>query len=135
MFQDAPVLGQGPHGFMLHHRAYLDALQLPAWIRIEDRVTPWAHNLYLELLAEQGVLGLATFAGLVVAGIVTLVRISRSRQADVRLLGAGAGAALVAFLTAAWIELSLIRAWVTIILFTLLGLLATLTRVERESRA
>jgi len=134
MFQDAPVLGQGPHGFMLHHRAYLDALQLPAWLRVDDRVMPWAHNLYLELLAEQGALGLATFLGLVAAGVAALVRILRTRHADVRLLGAGAGAALVAFLTAAGIELSLVRAWVTIILFTLLGLVATITRVEWESR-
>lgn len=135
MFQDAPVLGQGPRGFLLHHRTYLDALQLPAWVHIEDRVTPWAHNLYLELLAEQGVLGLATFLGVAAAGVATLRRISRTRQTDIHLLGAGAGAALVAFLAAAWIELSLIRAWVTIILFTLLGLLATITRIERESRA
>ena len=135
MFQDAPVLGQGPQGFLLHHRAYIDALQLPAWVRIEDRVTPWAHNLYLELLAEQGVLGLATFLGMVGAGVATLGRILRSRQPDVRLLGAGAGAALVAFLAAAPIELSLIRAWVTIVLFTLLGLLTTITRIEQESRA
>ncbi len=135
MFQDAPVLGQGPHGFMLHQRAYLEALQLPGWLRVDDRVIPWAHNLYLELLAEQGALGLATFLGLVAAAAATLVRIQRTRHADVRLLGAGVGAALVAFLTAAAIELSLVRAWVTIILFTLLGLVATITRVEQGSRA
>jgi O-antigen ligase len=134
MFRDAPVLGQGPHGFMLHHRAYLDGLSLPAWVHIEDRVTPWAHNLYLELLAEQGALGLAAFGATVVAAAVTFARIRHARQGDLQLLAAGAAAALVAFLTAAWTELSLIRAWVTIVLFTLLGLLTTLSRVERESR-
>jgi len=135
MFRDAPVLGQGPHGFMLHHRAYLDALALPAWVYVEDRVTPWAHNLYLELLAEQGGLGLAAFGATMAAAVATFARIRRTRQADIQLLAAGAGAALIGFLTAAWTELSFIRAWVTIVLFTLLGLVATLTRVERESRA
>ena len=134
MFRDAPVLGQGPYGFMLHHRAYLDGLSLPAWVHVEDRVTPWAHNLYLELLAEQGALGLAAFGATVAAAAVTFARIRRTPRSDIQLLAAGAGAALAAFLTAAWTELSFIRAWVTIVLFTLLGLLATLTRVERESR-
>ena len=97
-------------------------------------MTPWAHNLYLELLAEQGALGLVTFLGLVAAGVAAVVRILRTRHADVRLLGAGAAAALIAFLTAAEIELRLVRAWVTIILFTLLGLVATITRVEWEIR-
>jgi O-antigen ligase len=119
---------------MLHQCVLLDALSLPACAHRGpgDAVGAWA---YLELLAEQGVLGLGTFVLLAGAGVATLARIIRTRQRDLHLLVAGAGASLVAFLTAALIELSFIRGWVTIILFTLLGLLVTITRVEREGRA
>jgi O-antigen ligase len=135
MFQDAPLLGHGPHGFVLHYRAYLDVLDLPSWVRIDPRVTPWAHNLYLELLAEQGVLGLCSFLTLAAAAIVMLGRAIRSREPDVQRLGAGVGAALIAFLAAGFFELSFLRAWVTIVFFTLFGLLATITRAEREGEA
>jgi len=133
MFRDAPLLGHGPSSFVLHYRAYLDALQLPAWIHVDPRVTPWAHNLYLELLAEQGIVGLAAFLALGAAGLSMVSRITRSPHRDLHAMGAAAGAALIAFLTAASFELSFIRAWVTIILFTLLGLLTTLTRCAREA--
>ena len=135
MFQDAPVLGHGPHGFLLHYRAYLDAMPLPGWIVVDARTTPWPHNLYLELLAEQGAVGLVAFVVLMAVGLSMVVRLLRTRQGDLRQLSAGVGAALVAFLTAAMVELTLIRAWVTIVLFTLFGLLATITRVEHEGRA
>ena len=133
MFRDAPLLGHGPNSFVLHYRAHLDALQLPAWIQVDPRVTPWAHNLYLELLAEQGVVGLVAFLALGAVGLSMVSRITRSPHQDLRCLGAAAGASLIAFLTAASFELSFIRAWVTIMLFTLLGLLTTLTRSARGS--
>jgi O-antigen ligase len=135
MFQDAPVLGHGPHSFVLQYRGYLDAMPLPGWVFVDPRLTPWPHNLILELLSEQGIVGLAAFLVLVGAGITMVVRLLRTRPSDLRQLGAGVGAALVAFLTAAMVELTMLRAWVTIVLFTLFGLLATITRVEHEGRA
>jgi O-antigen ligase len=133
MFRDAPLLGHGPSSYGLQYRAYLDALQLPAWIQVDPRVTPWAHNLYLELLAEQGIVGLVAFLALGAVGVSMIHRITRSPDRALQCLGAAAGAAFIALLTAAAFELSFIRAWVTIMLFTLLGLLTTLTRSARET--
>jgi len=59
-----------------------------------------------------------------------LARAVRSRCDDVRSFGAGA--ALIAFLTAALFELSLVRVWVTIVLFTWIGLLTTISRSEKR---
>lgn len=135
MFHNAPLLGHGPNSYVLHYRAQLDALQLPAWIGADARVTPWAHNLYLELLAEQGFVGLVSFLALAGVGLYMLMRLIKSRQNDIHFLGAGAGAAFIAFLTAAFFELSFLRVWVTIILFTLFGLLTTISRAEKRGRA
>ena len=52
-----------------------------------------------------------------------------------RALAAGVGAALVAFLVAGLFELSFIRVWVTIVLFSLLGLLTALGRAAQRSTA
>lgn len=59
MWWQRPLLGGGPHTFRLRFGPYLG---LANW----DRRTH-ANNLYLELLADLGLLGLAAFAWLVVA--------------------------------------------------------------------
>ena len=133
MFHSAPVLGHGASSYVAHYRAAMP--ELPSWVTTESHVTPWPHNLYLELLAEQGLVGLLAFLALAGVGLFLLARIVRSRHADVRCLGAGAGAALIAFLTAAFFELSFLRVWVTIVLFTVLGLLAALDRLAKRASA
>jgi O-antigen ligase len=89
MFQSAPLLGHGPRSFV--------------WLGADAGTIPWTHNLYLELLAEQGALGLLCFLALIGVGLVMLPRVVRSRRDDVRSFGAGA--AFIAFLTAALFEL------------------------------
>jgi O-antigen ligase len=135
MFHSAPALGHGPSSYALHYRSTVDALGLPPWIAADRGVTPWPHNLYLELLAEQGVVGLLAFVALGAVAFALLVRVIRSPHTDIHLLGAGAGASLIAFLAAAVFELSFLRVWVTIVLFTVLGLLTALSRTEKRATA
>ena len=132
MFRDAPLLGHGPGSFGPQYRAYLYTLQLPSWIDVDPRLTPWAHNLYLELLAEGGVIGLAAFLALAAAGVSMINRVRTRRPDDLQRLGAAAGAGFIALLTAAFLEVSFLRAWVTILLFALLGLLTAVTRSAME---
>src|SRR5207245_1243891 len=66
MFAQRPLLGFGPDNFRHLYGAYLG---LQVW---DERVH--ANNLYLELLADVGVLGAAAFALVVTPAIASLVR-------------------------------------------------------------
>ena len=116
MFLAAPMLGQGPHTYGLFHK------------------TPWPHNLYLEVLAEQGLLGLPALGCLLASGLSIAWQLQRAVSDEVRLLAAGALAAWVGFCSAAAVELSLIRQWVVIILFALLGVIAQLASSQPTRR-
>jgi O-antigen ligase len=108
MFQRAPLLGNGPHTFGVFHRI------------------PWAHNLYLEVLAEQGLIGLLTLGCLAVGSLLTAWKAQRTGTTEARLLGAAALAALIGFWSAGVVELSLLREWVVTTLFMLLGIIGHL---------
>ena len=62
MAKGAPVVGHGPGSFPDHYLPRLDRLRpLPWGLEAEISFIPWAHNLYLEQLAERGILGLGVF--------------------------------------------------------------------------
>jgi O-antigen ligase len=127
MFLDAPLLGHGPQTFVLYYRQYLDHLVLPNWVTPDPRVTSWPHNLFLEILAEQGIVGMLAFGFLLYSGIGLASRLWRSRIEQTRTLGSGALACLLAFCVSAMFELSLTRQWVILLLFTLLGVISRLS--------
>jgi O-antigen ligase len=124
MFLDAPFLGHGPHTYLLKYRTYLTQWRLPEWFPIEDRLVPWPHNLYLEVLAEQGIIGLIALVFLLACGLLAIRSIQRAPPGEGRLLGVGATAGLSGFCIAALLELSFLRHWVVIALFLLLGIIA-----------
>ncbi len=109
-FLQAPLLGQGTHTF--------------DYTSIDLINTRWVHNLYLETLAEQGIIGLAALGYLLISGLSKALTLIRAELPEARILGAGALAALIGFCFAALFELSFLRQWVVIILFSLLGVIA-----------
>jgi O-antigen ligase len=72
VWADHPLVGVGPGEFPTYYRDYADTIGLS--IKAEDRQ---AHNLYLGIAAESGLLGLITFFG---ATSVTLWQLARARQ-------------------------------------------------------
>ena len=110
-------LGQGPHTFSYTSP---DGIQLG-----------WAHNLYLEVLAEQGVAGLLAFGWLLGAAAWTGTRALRRTVGESRTLAAGALAALFGFAAAALFELSFVRQWVAVSLFALVGICETTVEPEK----
>jgi O-antigen ligase len=114
MFLDAPLVGQGPHTYGLFHK------------------TPWAHNLYLEVLAEQGLLGLSALIGMLACGIVGGWKLQHAPAGDTRLLGMGALASLIGLCSAGVVELTLVREWVVTMLFMLLGVISHLVSMQTQ---
>jgi len=127
MFLDAPLLGHGPHTFVLFYRSYLEGLSLPSSLYVDSRLIPWAHNLYLEVLAERGIVGVASLGFLLASGVSAAWSTRHATVSEVRILGAGALGGLVGLCLAGVIELSLLRQWVVIMMFILLGVIAQLS--------
>ena len=126
MFLDAPWWGHGPHTFVQLYRSYLHQLGLPT----SSLVIPWAHNLYLEVLAERGIIGFIALAVLLVYGLVAAWRLQAAATGEAHRLGVGALAGLIGLCGAAAVELTFLRQWVVIVFFMVLGVIAHLTSVQ-----
>ncbi|HSL34691.1 MAG TPA: O-antigen ligase family protein [Candidatus Limnocylindrales bacterium] len=125
VFADHPILGVGPGQFPNYYRDYADEIGVS--VRAADRE---AHNLYLGIAAETGIVGLTAFLGAVVATFVQLAR-ARARALTVRpdlaAMAAGFMLALVGYLASGlflhlsyaryyWLMLALAGAAATVIL-------------------
>jgi O-antigen ligase len=110
LFLERPLLGHGPHTFGLY-----------------DILAPWPHNLYLELMSGFGILGFSTFLALLAHGFSTAWKSNRSAVGQMRVFAAAALAALAAFCVGGAVELSLLRQWVVLMLFLILGVIAQLS--------
>jgi O-antigen ligase len=113
MFMDAPLLGQGLHTFA-------------------DERIPWAHSLYLQSLAEQGIVGLLALLLLLSYATLAAWKAARSPVRDQRILAAGALGALAGFCLASVFELALLREWVAIAMFVLLAVVARVPSLATE---
>lgn len=122
MFLDAPWLGQGPGAFSILYPQYLATLTLPDWVVMDPRHMPWAHNLYLELLAERGSIGCTTFLAAIALTFRPLlgrrVQRSRSAAAHARTTTLLCGALL---LTGGLFEFSLLRLWFLVLIAVIAG--------------
>jgi O-antigen ligase len=129
MFLDAPLLGHGPHTYVLSYRSYIEALQLSVQLPVDPRVTPWPHNLYLEVLAERGVIGIAAFGALLGIGLRRGWLIRQRVRGEARRYVSGALTGLLGLCIVGLYEASLLRLWVTVLLFSTLGVLACFCRL------
>ena len=140
MFLNAPFLGNGPHTYAVLFPSYVYDLELPRWLPLSKAISPWPlnvispwpHNLYLEVLAEQGVIGLAVFVSLLAGAARLGFSFRRSEEHEIHVYGAAATAALLGFCFAGIIELTLINLWVIIVLAALLGVIVQLSCLQRK---
>jgi O-antigen ligase len=98
VWADHPLLGVGPGQFPNYYRDYADDIGVS--VKAANRE---AHNLYLGIAAETGILGLTAFLGAIV---VTFIQLARARgraiasRPDLAALAAGFMLALVGYLAA-----------------------------------
>jgi len=124
MFSEAPILGKGAHLFGEYYALYLSEVDLsPAFVR-EDRPIPWAHNLYLEFLAERGLVGFTAWAVFVVATVRCALRTPAAYPC---------GASLAAFLIMGLLDLTFFKDWVALAFCLVAGLAAQLSCRENVS--
>jgi O-antigen ligase len=135
MFLDAPWVGQGPHSYRSLYTIYMEAITFPEWVRMDPWGTevPWAHNLYLELLAERGILGFASFAALVGTAFFLGIKARAQGSPEEFRLACGAVGALLGLLVSGLFEASLLRIWVVVLLFVLAGVIGRLAALTGDS--
>ena len=96
VFADHPVVGVGPGQYPNYYRDYADEIGVS--VKAENRE---AHNLYLGIAAETGLVGIVMFLGAVVATLMQLMR-ARARalatRPDLAAIAAGFMLALVGYL-------------------------------------
>jgi putative inorganic carbon (hco3(-)) transporter len=83
MFLDNPILGVGAGNYTVHFDRYADVVGFSARDYEQPGEVHYPHNLYLEIAAETGLVGLALFAGVIAAAFLGL------RQARAALLARG----------------------------------------------
>jgi O-antigen ligase len=137
MFLDAPLLGHGPRSFGSKFIEYFDKFPPPFYLQhrlhMYRTFVPWPHNLYLELLAERGLIGFGLFICTMVIAFKKAWRMSVNEQRVPQLLAAGLFSALAAFAVAGLWELSLIRTWVVTLWLLFLGTIEVLERMNKSA--
>jgi O-antigen ligase len=122
MFRDAPVIGHGPRTYGVLFDDYYERTMISNWM--EPRHTPWAHSLFLETLAEQGLVGLATLI-FVLRAAMRIVFGKRARRNGDGVV-ASVQVALAILLVTYLFEASFVRLWTVIGTCFWLGVAATL---------
>lgn len=127
MFFESPIFGQGPHSFGAFYPGKFYDLHLPDWLPFDNRIIHWPHNLYMEVLSGQGLLGIISFILILYFSFVYAMRGLRNNSIETRQLIVAPAAAFISFCFAAFLELSFIRLWVVIIFFVIIGIISNLS--------
>ena len=118
---DHPVCGIGYRQWKNYVLEYLQ--KIPNWTLVDDAIFAHAHNSYLTVAAETGIVGLALF---LLFWIALLRQFLKNRSA----LGQGAVAVILALMFAAVFEHNLMTATVCLSAFFLFGLAQSLENAE-----
>ena len=96
-------------------------------------VPPHANNLFLTILAEQGIIGALAFLGLMGAALAVCLRACKLEDPIGRALGIGLGAGLCAMLIHSLLDYALFGE-MSLPIFALLGVVAAFVARERANR-
>lgn len=135
MFGDRPLIGMGTGSFSHFYGTYANQVGSPArqYDALEAKQVP--HSLYLEIAAENGLLGLLSFGALIAAAFLMLKRahdeLVMRGHSDLAWLAVGLGVALVGYLASSVFLHGAFQRY----LWILLGLTAGLARLASRETA
>ncbi len=129
MFLDRPLTGIGLHTFGTYYLSYLQQVDIPPWIATDDRHTPWAHNLFLEILGEQGIIGLILWLLILITLFSTIYRVVSELKGQLYALGQGLLLGLFVFCFTGLLELSFKRLWATLVVFLFFGIITAINPI------
>lgn len=132
LWSERMFLGHGTHSYVDFYQEKIRSASLPACSLVDQRLTPWPHNLYLELLSNYGLLGAVPFFVLVVWSLVVTYKAIKNKIHSIRLLAIGNFGALVGLFFSALVELTLVRYWVVVLLFTVFGISVVLNIMNQS---
>jgi hypothetical protein len=127
MFAERPLLGVGPDNFRHLYGAYLGR---SVW---DERIH--SNNLYLELLADLGVMGFLAFGAVLSVAISALMRSLHAPTpgaAALRVLVVGLAASLLAFLLHGFLDYFLEFTSIYVLFWMLIGLLVAAPSLRPE---
>ncbi len=128
IFSEHPVAGVGVGSFPRAYAAIPDdltpAAQTPLFYdQLREDAQPWhAHNVYLTVLAEVGILGLLAFSLLVTAIMLTVLRATRVGDPVGRVVCVGIGCSAVAWAVHGLVDYD--SYWVSLPMFAFIGIAA-----------
>jgi O-antigen ligase len=129
MFRESPLLGKGNHVFSQYYPAYLSKVALPSGYSPEVAYIPWVHNLYLEALAERGIIGFMTSAWLIIA--IFLAARFTMRDRTVGPFARAVIASTAALLVMGVSDLTVLKDWVVLAIALLAAVAGALGRVAK----
>jgi O-antigen ligase len=133
MFQSSPVVGVGLNNFDV---AYVELERTGRSFLPGTGLAPpeSAHNLYLNTLAEQGLVGVAALALLILAAGRMVLALRRSADPRIRGFGLGLLGAGIALLVSNLFDVTFVDPKTSILAWTLLGVGAALQRIDARER-
>ena len=142
MFLEHPFTGIGAGTFGFAYPDVVSMVQLPDGYQAESGFIPWAHNMYLELLAEYGLPGFLSYAivttwllGKLVAQVVFGERrASGERQDDLRNWAIALLISWSAMLVMAMFDLTFYKHWFVYIYWMVIGLGFSIVAREQARR-
>ncbi|MGD8718076.1 MAG: O-antigen ligase family protein [Candidatus Zixiibacteriota bacterium] len=124
--RDYPITGIGIHNTLYLYDSYKDEESV-------ETMVPHAHNNYIQLVVERGVVGLAVFAFFFYALMRLFIKgYRRARSPTARTLGLAGIGATAGFLVEGFFEYTFGDYEIMAILFTLAGALVALNRMEAD---
>jgi len=127
MFKESPLLGKGLHTFGEFYLPYIEKIQLPQGYIPEIAVIPWAHNLYLEILAESGLVGFVGFMAPILAiGSILRKFVRKQSGNQEKMFAYVLTASLLTFLCMGLFDLTFLKDWVLLIFLLLTAMIARL---------